>query len=163
MVAAPRFFLRFGWVVFATACTTSPPCDTVTLSDATLDTSSGTPVLAWTGAAADITWVDDTTQTLVWEVRCNCEAEDKRPDTNAGCKDTPAEFDYRHCLDTPLTYGELPDDPQIALAEDYDRTKSTPDPLVPGATYRASVTAFCNGGGDGEPNFVEQIVSFVAP
>jgi hypothetical protein len=152
----------FGVLSFGIGCAPTPSCVDVELADATVDTTSGTPVIAWTGAAAEVTVTEAATEALAWDVRCNCAAEDDRPDTNAGCAPTLEEFEYRHCLVEPLTYGVLPEDPQLALSTEFDRTKSESDALQPGEDYDARVTAYCEGVEDG-PNMIELVVRFIAP
>ena len=151
-----------GVLSFGVGCAPAPSCADVELTDATVETTSGTPVIEWVGAAAEVTVTETSTEALAWDVRCNCAAEDERPDTNAGCAQTLDEFEYRHCLDAPLRYGDLPADPNIALASEFDHTKSVPDALRSGDEYDARVTAYCEGVDDA-PNLIELIVSFVAP
>lgn len=143
-------------------CDTLPACEDVELTNATVDTSSGTPVIAWDGAAAEVV-VATSEGFPAWDVRCNCAAEDKHPERNSGCAQTAAEFEYRNCLDTPLAYGTLPDDPNIALETEFDNTKSTADALIPGDTYEAHVQTYCDGSATDGPNMVELIATFVAP
>lgn len=162
MVRYFGFASLIGVLSFGFGCEPTPSCAEVDLADATVETSSGTPVIAWEGAAAQVAVTEAGTEALAWDVRCNCAAEDDRPDTNAGCAPTLEEFEYRHCLVEPLTYGVLPDDPQLALESEFDRTKSSADALQSGEGYDARVTAYCEGVDDA-PNMIELIVSFVAP
>lgn len=162
MVRSVGLASLIGVVSFGVGCAPTPSCADVELTAATVETSTGSPVISWVGAAAEVVVTAAATEALAWDVRCNCAAEDDRPDTNAGCAPTLEEFEYRHCLDEPLTYGVLPDDPQISLESEFDHTKSAADDLRSGEDYDARVTAYCEGVDDA-PNMIELIVSFVAP
>jgi hypothetical protein len=146
------------------ACNPEPTCEEIELSPLEVDTSSGTPVFRWQGEVADLAveGVDE----IAWSIRCNCLAEERNPDRNAGCKHTEGEYEFRHCLTGPVSYGETPDVDTLVEPGDYDETieQLEPVPLVSGQEYEVHITAFCAAGRDPDANnSVVRKASFTAP
>jgi hypothetical protein len=155
-----------AWLALSVAaCNTEPVCEQIELSPLEVDTSSGDAVFRWHGEAADLK-VFGQDDDVVWSIRCNCLAEERNPDRNSGCKETLRDFEFRHCLTGPVTYGETPDLDTLVEPGDYDETveQLEPVPLISGQDYEVYVTAYCAAGRDPDGrNFLMRRASFTAP
>ena len=137
--------MRSALLVFAlslSACDyDGPPCEEVEHYDLVVDSSSGSPVFSWEGDPANDLVVRDPDGNSLWEVSCACKTHERDPDSNRGCRDR-VDWDFRACLESPISYGELPDvetlhlDPELYL---YDAR-----PLHPGSAYVVEVRTYCD-------------------
>ena len=156
-----RCGLGVGFGLWLGGCEPEPFCGDVQLHSLSVETSSGTPEFQWTGLAQNFSVRSEAGEDM-WQLNCNCLAEERRPNTNAGCRETLAEFEFRSCLEGPVTYGITPDIDTLLEPGDYDETVFQIDarPLESGQTYEVEIQSFCR---DPDNPSIERRRNFVAP
>ena len=157
-----KFFNVLFLVSFA--CDYSgPPCEEVIHDSLEAEISSGTPVFSWTGDNANEINVTDAEGKTVWTLSCACKASVEQPDKNIGCKDD-VDWDYRACLSSPITYGELLTPEKGALSAENSQEA---EELTSGAEYNVEVLTFCDSKEKDEDGyFINKVapkISFTAP
>lgn len=158
-----RLALVLSALLSLVSCAPEPLCTAIDLDNLTIDPEAQPPRFQWSGRAADLQ-VTDSEETPYWSIRCNCRDEEERPDRNSGCGESLAEYEFRHCLQGPVHYGETPAIETLLEPGDLDASmaKLEPEPLISGTRYEVAVTAFCDGGGFWA-NSITRRESFVAP
>ena len=138
-------------------CIKDPPCDGITHSNLSVDTTEDVPVFNWEGDNSSDLYVSDANDDTVWNLTCDCKANEESQGNE--CRDNDEEdWEYRACLAPPIRFGEKPDTPRLDSMI-YEPAEE----LEAGQEYLVKIMTFCHDEEQDANSAVEAKESFIAP